>query len=161
MKKISLILLIFAFLVSCASTGQSPVGEAAPDFSVTDVSGDDVRLSEFKGKKNVVLVFYSESTWPDSRRQLGELQENISEIENLDAKVIAFATSGNQDDVEISKSFHDITFSLIPTPNKSIAKDFGVQTYATIIIDKNGVIRLKQTGYMDSASNIITELQTI
>ena len=62
MKKVSLILLIFAFLVSCASTGQSPVGEVAPDFSVTDVSGDDVRLSEFKGKKNVVLVFYSDST---------------------------------------------------------------------------------------------------
>ena len=62
MKNASLILLVFAFLVSCASTGQSPVGETAPDFSVTDVSGEEVRLSNFKDKKNIVLVFYSNST---------------------------------------------------------------------------------------------------
>lgn len=59
MKNINLILFVFAFLVSCASTAQSPeVGELAPDFSVVDVSGNEVRLSDFKGKKNVALVFY-------------------------------------------------------------------------------------------------------
>ena len=161
MKKVSLILMIFAFLVSCASTGQSPLGNTAPDFSIKDVSGDEVRLGSFKGKKNVVLVFYSDSTWPDSRRRLGELQENISEIESLDAEVIAFATSGNQNDVEISQSFHDITFSLIPAPNISVAKDYGVRTYATIIMYKNGIIRFKENDDMTSASVIIEELQTI
>ena len=63
MKKTWLILVVFALLFGCASTGRSPaVGNSAPDFSITDVSGDEVRLSEFKGKKNVVLVFYADST---------------------------------------------------------------------------------------------------
>ena len=63
MKKTGLILVAFALLFGCASTGQVPaVGEVAPDFNITDVSGDEVRLSEFKGKKNVVLVFYADST---------------------------------------------------------------------------------------------------
>jgi cytochrome oxidase Cu insertion factor (SCO1/SenC/PrrC family) len=67
MKKTRLILVVFALLVGCASTGQSPgpsreVGDYAPDFSIIDVSGDEVRLSDFKGQKNVVLVFYSDST---------------------------------------------------------------------------------------------------
>jgi peroxiredoxin len=63
MKKTGLFLVLFAFLFGCASTGQSPEeGKTAPDFSITDVSGDEVRLSSFKGKKNVVLVFYSDST---------------------------------------------------------------------------------------------------
>ena len=63
MKKTGLILVAFALLFGCASTGQvSAVGEVAPDFNITDVSGDEVRLSEFKGKKNVVLVFYADST---------------------------------------------------------------------------------------------------
>jgi cytochrome oxidase Cu insertion factor (SCO1/SenC/PrrC family) len=64
MKKIGLILMIFVFLASCASTAQSPelspkVGENAPDFSLRDVSGRVVSLSDFKEKKNVVLIFYT------------------------------------------------------------------------------------------------------
>ena len=63
MKKIGLILVLFAFWIGCASTGQSPeVGQVAPDFALADVSGDEVRLSDCKGKRNVVLVFYSDNT---------------------------------------------------------------------------------------------------
>lgn len=64
MKKIGLILVVFAFLVYFASVGKSQevspeVGDNAPDFSLVDISGNEVRLSDFKGKKNVVLIFYS------------------------------------------------------------------------------------------------------
>ncbi len=38
------------------------VGDVAPDFSIIDVSGNEVRLSNFKGKKNVVLIFYYDHT---------------------------------------------------------------------------------------------------
>jgi peroxiredoxin len=34
------------------------VGAAVPDFSLKDQSMKDVKLSDFQGKKNVVLVFY-------------------------------------------------------------------------------------------------------
>lgn len=34
------------------------VGEVAPDFVLTDTGGKEVKLSDFKGKKNVVLAFY-------------------------------------------------------------------------------------------------------
>ena len=65
MKKTGLVLAMFAFLVSCASTAQSPelspkVGEDAPDFSLVDLSGNPVRLSDFKEKKNLVLIFYTD-----------------------------------------------------------------------------------------------------
>jgi cytochrome oxidase Cu insertion factor (SCO1/SenC/PrrC family) len=65
MKKTGLILMVFAWLVSCASTAQSPdlspkVGEDAPDFSLVDISGNPVRLSDFKEKKNLVLIFYTD-----------------------------------------------------------------------------------------------------
>jgi peroxiredoxin len=65
MKKIGLILVAFALLVYCASTGQSQevspdVGDNAPDFSLVDVSGNEIRSDDFKGNKNVVLVFYSQ-----------------------------------------------------------------------------------------------------
>jgi cytochrome oxidase Cu insertion factor (SCO1/SenC/PrrC family) len=34
------------------------VGQEAPDFTLTDTAGKEVKLSHFKGKKNVVLAFY-------------------------------------------------------------------------------------------------------
>lgn len=34
------------------------VGDAAPDFALTDTEGQTVRLSDYRGKKNVVLAFY-------------------------------------------------------------------------------------------------------
>ncbi len=33
------------------------VGHPAPDFSLTDTNGDDFRLSDYEGKKHVLLVF--------------------------------------------------------------------------------------------------------
>ena len=34
------------------------VGDVAPDFALTDTTGKPVKLSDFRGKKNVVLAFY-------------------------------------------------------------------------------------------------------
>jgi cytochrome oxidase Cu insertion factor (SCO1/SenC/PrrC family) len=49
-----------------ASTPQQPappqthlkVGQTAPDFTLTNTEGKEVKLSDFKGKRNVVLAFY-------------------------------------------------------------------------------------------------------
>ena len=64
MKKTGLFLLVITFLIGCASTVQSPgpsikEGDTAPDFSLIDISGNEVRMSDFKEKKNVVLIFYT------------------------------------------------------------------------------------------------------
>ena len=37
---------------------QLKVGDQAPDFTLTDTNGQAVKLSDFRGKKNVVLAFY-------------------------------------------------------------------------------------------------------
>jgi cytochrome oxidase Cu insertion factor (SCO1/SenC/PrrC family) len=37
---------------------QLKVGDRAPDFELTDTEGQKVRLSDYRGKKNVVLAFY-------------------------------------------------------------------------------------------------------
>ena len=63
MNEIGPFLFVFTLLFGCVSTSQYPaVGDAAPDFSIMDVSGDEVRLSDYTGKKNVVLIFYLDST---------------------------------------------------------------------------------------------------
>ena len=59
MRILGVTFLIYLLLLGCASTGISPeMGDMAPDFKITDVSGKQVILSDFRGEKNVVLIFY-------------------------------------------------------------------------------------------------------
>ena len=63
MKKIGLILVVLWFFINVASAGQSlEVGDSAPDFNLVSVSGEEFRLTDCKGRKNVVLIFYSDNT---------------------------------------------------------------------------------------------------
>jgi len=59
MRILGVTFLIYLLLLGCASTETYPeMGDMAPDFSITDVSGKQVTLSDFRGKKNVALIFY-------------------------------------------------------------------------------------------------------
>lgn len=57
------LLLIFTAFVNGQQAPKPPqtnlkIGDLAPDFSLTDTEGNAVKLSDFKGKKSVVLAFY-------------------------------------------------------------------------------------------------------
>jgi peroxiredoxin len=59
----SLCLLLTMIMVAIAQQASAPktslkVGEPAPDFTLPSTTGEKVKLSDFKGKKNVVLAFY-------------------------------------------------------------------------------------------------------
>lgn len=68
MKKLLLALAI-GTLLAAGAFGQQPtptpvpydklkVGDMAPDFTLPDTAGNKVKLSEFRGKNNVVLAFF-------------------------------------------------------------------------------------------------------
>ncbi len=65
MKKfiLSAALVIATAFVAIGQTPQAPtttlkIGDVAPDFTLNDTSGKPVKLSDYRGKKNVVLAFY-------------------------------------------------------------------------------------------------------
>lgn len=51
-------------VASAAAGGPLRVGQPAPDFTLKDQNGRDVRLSDFRGKKTVVLAFYIRAFTP-------------------------------------------------------------------------------------------------
>ncbi len=62
-KAVSLLLLLTAAAIGAAQKPEVPhtslkVGDPAPDFTLRATDGNTYKLSDFKGKKNVVLAFY-------------------------------------------------------------------------------------------------------
>jgi peroxiredoxin len=62
-KKFPIGVLLVCCLVTLAQQPAPPqthlkVGDTAPDFSLRDTEGKEVKLNDFKGKKNIVLAFY-------------------------------------------------------------------------------------------------------
>jgi hypothetical protein len=57
-------ILALALAAGAAAGGPPTVGQPAPDFTLDDQNGHPVRLSDFRGKKGVVLAFYIRAFTP-------------------------------------------------------------------------------------------------
>ena len=63
------------------------VGTAAPDFDL-DRGGDRVRLSDFRHRRNVLLVFHPYAFTPVCEEEARDLQENLPAFENAETDVV-------------------------------------------------------------------------
>ena len=64
------------------------VGQAAPDFTLKDQSMKEVKLTDFKGTKNVVLVFYPLDWSPTCTNEHACFVNEMKQFETLDAQVL-------------------------------------------------------------------------
>jgi peroxiredoxin len=64
------------------------VGQAAPDFALKDQSQQEVKLSDFKGKKNVVIVFYPLDWSPVCTNEHACFVKDMKQFEALNAQVL-------------------------------------------------------------------------
>ena len=123
------------------------VGDKAPDFTLPSQIGDDVTLSEFIGKKNVVLYFYPKDETPGCTKEACTFRDNYEQLTKLDAEVLG--VSGQS--VESHKSFashYGLPFILLSDETNKVRELYGVPSTmgflpgrVTYIIDKKGVVR--------------------
>ena len=66
-------------------------GGIAPDFALKGQHGQVVRLSDFKGEKNVAIVFYPFAFSGLCTGELCEIRDNISIFEDDDVQVLAIS----------------------------------------------------------------------
>src|SRR5882757_9054416 len=62
------------------------VGQAAPDFNLKDQYDKEVKLSDFKGKKKVVMMFYPLDWSPTGNKEHSCFVNDIKRFETLDAE---------------------------------------------------------------------------
>ncbi len=64
------------------------VGEIAPGFTLNDQDGNPVSLSDYHGKRNVVLFFYPKDFSPGCTAQACSFRDNYEGFTDMDAVVI-------------------------------------------------------------------------
>lgn len=67
------------------------VGAAAPDFTLKDQNQKEVKLSDFQGKKNVVLVFYPLDWSPICTNEHACFVNDLKAFEKLDAQILGIS----------------------------------------------------------------------
>lgn len=123
------------------------VGDKAPDFTLPSQMGDNVTLSEYFGKKNIVLYFYPKDESPGCTKEACSFRDSYEELTNLGAEVLG--VSGQS--VQSHKSFathHGLPFILLSDVGNKVRELYGVPFTmgilpgrVTYIIDKKGVVR--------------------
>lgn len=127
------------------------VGAPAPEFRLPATGGGTVALSDYRGKQNLIVVFYVGDNTPDCNRQLGSLQEEMAELEACDAAVIGINT-GELEDHERYAEQMGFSFPLLHDAGAEVAALYGArQEDGTIsrmvyLIDKQGIVRYGKPG---------------
>lgn len=128
-------------------------GSTAPDFDLPDADMEMVKLSDFRGKKNVVLYFYPKDDTPGCTIEAIEFSDIEDELANLDTVVIGVS----RDDCISHAAFrdkHGLTVRLLADTEGEACQKYGVWqekekdgvkkmgiVRSTFIIDKKGIVR--------------------
>ena len=122
------------------------IGDQAPDFTLTNQFGEEVTLSSFRGRKNVVIVFYPLSFSGICTGELCELRDNFAQFDNADVELLAISV----DSKFVQKQFADhegYKFSVLADfwPHGAVAQAYGVflpeagiSNRATFVVNKDG-----------------------
>jgi peroxiredoxin len=138
------------------------VGELAPDFELRDQHGTPVRLSDRRGAKNVVLVFYPFAFSSVCSSELCALRDSFPEVTRPDVELMAVSA----DSVFALRTWADaegFSFALLSDfwPHGAVARSYGVfdanmgaATRGTFIMDKAGVVRWKVVNPIPQARDV-------
>lgn len=142
-------LLLASGLMSGCGKLESGSGEKAPEFVLKDLNGKEVKLSDFKKKKVVILNFWA--TWcGPCRLEIPQLVEFYNQYQK-DVEIVGISVDQGTGAEEKVKNFarkYNVNYPLLMYTNKVI-QDYGGITGipTTFVLDRNRKIYKKYRGY--------------
>ena len=143
MKKIILVLCLILFFCFdiCAIDVVQPKSQnaAAEDFTLTDLSGNDISLSGFHDK-SFILFFWT--TWcPHCRRVLSNFKDEYENLKNEGIELLAIDVNESKERVESFVSKNSIIYPVLLDLDGEVSKKYSVLGVPTVIlINKEGGI---------------------
>lgn len=143
-------------------------GDKAPEILGINQDGQELRLSDFKGKK-VILYFYPKDNTPGCSAEACSFRDGYQDLLNAGYAVVGVS----KDSVKSHKGFiekKELPFPLISDAELTLQEQFGVwrekkmagRTYmgtvrTTFVIDENGIIErvIEKVNTKDSANQIL------
>ena len=139
------------------------IGSPAPQFSLTNQHGENISLADYKGKKNVVVLFYPFAFSGICTGELCGLRDDLAAFQNENVELIAISC----DPMYAQKAFAEKEGYKFPVladfwPHGAAAKAYGVfnedrgcAIRGTFIIDKEGILRWQVVNGLGDARNIV------
>jgi len=138
------------------------IGEQAPDFELKDQHGTPVRLSSFRGAKNVVLVFYPLAFSGVCTSELRAIRDEFPEVNRDDVELLTVSVDSTYAHRVWSDTEH-FQFELLSDfwPHGAVAKLYGVfdserglAIRGGLIVGKGGVVGWKVVNPIPQARDL-------
>lgn len=141
MKKIKRLLFsVFILFIFSISPGFCQDYGIAVDFNLKDLSGNEIKLSDFRDKQPLILFFWA--TWcPVCRKQIPLLNKMYPDFKKDGIEVLGIDVEESKEKVERFLKNYPLNIKVILDPDGKVASDYkiiGVPTY--FLIDKKGNI---------------------
>jgi peroxiredoxin len=154
------------------------VGDEAPDFDLMSSElengqpGKKIKLSDYRGKKNVVLAFYPLDFSPTCSKENECFREDLSELEKSGAQVLGISVDSRWTHFAFAKQM-GLVYPLLADfhPKGAVATKYGlylaergITARATVIVDKSGKVAwVKQEEISQARDNrlILEELRKL
>ena len=139
------------------------IGDPAPDFSLPGTQDSEpVSLSDYRGKKNVLLLFFPLAWTSVCSSEMGGIRDSYSQYEGLDAQVLGISVDSPFALKAWSKQ-EGFCFPLLSDFNREAATSYGaiyaellgfkgVAKRAAFVVDKEGAIRYAEV--LEKASDL-------
>ena len=145
-KAIVLVSLItLALFAGCTSKDKESATATAPDFTLQDVSGKNVRLADLKGRV-VLLEFWA--TWcPPCRAEIPTIERLHTQYGSKGLTILAVSLDeGGWDGVKAFAAEHKITYTVLKG-TEEVSSKYMVRLIPTMfLIDKQGIIKKQSMG---------------
>lgn len=139
-------------MTSPSPDGPLPVGAQAPAFTLRDQNNRPVSLESYRGRKNVLLVFFPLAFTGTCESELGGIRDSLPSFENDEAAVLAVSV-GPPPTHKVWSGSQGYLFPILSDfwPHGDVASAYGVlngkngyPNRGTFVIDREGVIRFSE-----------------
>lgn len=143
------------------------IGDRAPNFTLSSATGENVSLSDFLGKKAVVIYFYPKDDTPGCTAESCAFRDNYDVFTNAGAEVMGISGDSVASHQQFASKYQ-LPFILLSDSQNQVRKLFDVPATlfvlpgrVTYVIDKEGIVRHIFNSMLDFKAHVDEAIKTI